>query len=195
MQPHSFYTLSWEQRKLTTLVDRVTRKNSQLESEIPLTISAQYGLVNQLSFFDKRIAGKCIEKYFLIKNGEFAYNKSSSDGFPYGTVKRLDLYDSGVLSTLYIIFCIKDTLQTNSDFIAVFFDTDRWYKGVKDRACEGARNHGLLNISANDFLDIDLYLPITHGEQENISKLFFSLERMITLHQRKFSAPPPAEIQ
>ena len=73
---------------------------------MPLTISAQYGLINQNEFFDKRIASKDVSGYFLVRNGEFAYNKSTSSDAPWGAIKRLDRYESGVLSTLYIVFKI-----------------------------------------------------------------------------------------
>ena len=87
------YLDEWESKKLSDVAERITRKNTELQSTLPLTISAQYGLVNQNSFFNKRIASLNLHNYYLIKNGEFAYNKSSSDGHPFGTVKRLDLYD------------------------------------------------------------------------------------------------------
>ena len=64
----------WEQCKLTDIADRVTRKNQDLVSELPLTISAQYGLIDPNEFFDKRIASKDVSGYYLIKKGEFAYN-------------------------------------------------------------------------------------------------------------------------
>lgn len=146
----SFYTFSWEQRKLGELVDRVVRKNTNNESTLPLTISAQYGLVDQITYFNNRVASRDVSNYYLVLNGEFAYNKSTSDGYPFGAVKRLDLYEKGVLSTLYIVFAPKKEQQIDSDYLTVFFDTDRWHKGVAERAAEGARNHGLLNISAED---------------------------------------------
>ena len=178
-------TFSWEQRKLDSIVERVTRKNTNNESTLPLTISAQYGLVDQITYFNNRVASRDVSNYFLVKNGEFAYNKSSSDGFPFGAIKRLDLYSMGVLSTLYIVFSITDKEKTESDFLTVFFDTDRWHRGVAERAAEGARNHGLLNISADDFLDISLYLPKENKEQQKIGQFFKSLDRLITLHQRE----------
>jgi restriction endonuclease S subunit len=52
------YQNDWEQRKLGDIVERITRKNENLESILPLTISAQYGLIDQNEFFDKRIASK-----------------------------------------------------------------------------------------------------------------------------------------
>ena len=179
------FAFTWEQRKLGELVDRVVRKNINLESTLPLTISAQYGLVDQITYFNNRVASHDVSNYYLVLNGEFAYNKSTSDGFPFGAVKRLDLYEKGVLSTLYIVFSIKDVKVTNSDFLTVFFDTDRWHKGVSERAAEGARNHGLLNISADDFFDIDLYLPLQEAEQKQIGAYFKQLDDLITLHQRK----------
>ncbi len=175
----------WEQRKLNELVDRVVRKNINNISNLPLTISAQYGLVDQYTYFNNRVASRDVSNYYLVLNGEFAYNKSTSDGFPFGAVKRLDMYENGVLSTLYIVFALKETEDINSDFLTVFFDTDRWYKGVSERAAEGARNHGLLNISAEDFFDIDLTIPKEEAEQEKIGQLFRNLDRLITLHQRK----------
>ena len=179
------FTDAWEQRRLGDVVDRVVRKNTNNESSLPLTISAQYGLVDQITYFNNRVASRDVSNYYLVLNGEFAYNKSSSDGFPFGTIKRLDLYDMGVLSTLYIVFSIKDADLLNSDFLTVYFDTNRWHKGVSERAAEGARNHGLLNISAEDFLDIDITIPSDEKEQAAIGSLFEEIDRLITLHQRK----------
>ena len=168
------------------LVDRVVRKNTNNESTLPLTISAQYGLVDQITYFNNRVASRDVSNYYLVLNGEFAYNKSTSDGYPFGAVKRLDLYEKGVLSTLYIVFAPKKEQQIDSDYLTVFFDTDRWHKGVAERAAEGARNHGLLNISAEDFFDIDLSVPKDIVEQKQIGAFIRQLDNLITLHQRKF---------
>ena len=168
------------------LVDRVVRKNINNESTLPLTISAQYGLVDQITYFNNRVASRDVSNYYLVLNGEFAYNKSTSDGYPFGAVKRLDLYEKGVLSTLYIVFAPKKEQQIDSDYLTVFFDTDRWHKGVAERAAEGARNHGLLNISAEDFFDIDLSVPKDIVEQKQIGAFIRQLDNLITLHQRKY---------
>ena len=186
------FDFSWEQRKLGELVDRVVRKNTNNESTLPLTISAQYGLVDQITYFNNRVASRDVSNYYLVLNGEFAYNKSTSDGYPFGAVKRLDLYEKGVLSTLYIVFAPKKEQQIDSDYLTVFFDTDRWHKGVAERAAEGARNHGLLNISAEDFFDIDLSVPKDIVEQKQIGAFIRQLDNLITLHQRQpFLHSPP----
>ena len=132
------FTDDWEKRKLGELTERVTRKNKDLVSTRPLTISAQDGLVDQNEFFDKRIASKDVSGYFLVENGEFAYNKSYSNGYPWGSIKRLEKYENGVLSTLYIVFKSTDV---NSNFLVTYYNTSVWYKEVSKNAAEGARNN------------------------------------------------------
>ena len=179
------FTETWEQRKLGDIVDRVTRKNTGLISNLPLTISAQYGLIDQNVFFDRRVASKDISGYYLINNGEFAYNKSTSVDAPWGAIKRLNRYENGVLSTLYIVFKIKNNNDVNSDFLVSYYDTNMWHKGISEIATEGARNHGLLNISPNDFFLTRLFIPCMIKEQEQIGSLFSKLDNLITLHQCK----------
>ena len=179
------YQEDWEQRKLVDLVDRVTKKNQDLVSELPLTISAQYGLIDQNEFFDKRVASKDVSGYYLIENGEFAYNKSTSTDAPWGAIKRLDRYKNGVLSTLYIVFGIKENNPVDSDFLVSYYSTNLWHKGIHEIAAEGARNHGLLNIAPADFFETKLMIPQDIEEQKKIGKYFEELERLITLHQRK----------
>ena len=180
------FTDPWEQRKLGDAFERVVRKNTNNESRLPLTISAQDGLVDQITYFNNRVASRDVSNYYLVYNGEFAYNKSTSDGYPFGAVKRLDWHEKGVLSTLYIVFALKHPEKDDSDFMTVFYDTDRWHRGVAERAAEGARNHGLLNISADDFFDIDTTMPEDKVEQEKIGRLLKKLDTLITLHQRKY---------
>ena len=179
------FTDAWEQRKLGEVVERITRKNENLESTLPLTISAQYGLINQNEFFDKRIASKDVSGYFLVRNGEFAYNKSTSSDAPWGAIKRLDRYESGVLSTLYIVFKISDERKTSSDYIVTYYNTDLWHKGIQAIAAEGARNHGLLNVAPADFFETNLTMPKDYAEQQQIGSFFQQLDYLITLHQRE----------
>ncbi|WP_147565188.1 restriction endonuclease subunit S [Clostridium tyrobutyricum] len=178
------FTDPWEQRKLGDVVERVTRKNKDLESTLPLTISAQNGLVDQNVFFNKTVASRDVSGYYLVKNGEFAYNKSYSNGYPWGAVKRLDRYDMGVLSTIYIVFNPTDV---NSDFLTKYYDTTYWYRQVSKHAAEGARNHGLLNIAASDFFETELTIPKDKAEQKKIGQFFKDLDNLIALHQRKLN--------
>ncbi|ANK63749.1 type I restriction endonuclease subunit S (plasmid) [Loigolactobacillus backii] len=176
------FTDPWEKRKLSSISERVTRKNKNNESTLPLTISAQDGLVDQNDFFNKQVASRDVTGYFLVKNGEFAYNKSYSNGYPWGAIKRLDKYDMGVLSTLYIVF--RPT-KINSQFLVSYYDTTRWYREVSKNAAEGARNHGLLNIAPTDFFNTLLVVPKIVDEQQKIGSFFKQLDDIIALHQRK----------
>ena len=98
--------------------------------------------------------------------------------------KRLDLYEMGVLSTLYIIFAPKTDI-INSDYLVSYYETNNWHKQVAERAAEGARNHGLLNISADAFFDTELKYPKDTTEQAKIGAFFKQLDNLITLHQRE----------
>lgn len=182
------FTDAWKQRELGEIAERVTRRNSSLESQTPLTISAEYGLIDQNKFFGKRIAAKDLSNYYLIQKGEFAYNKSTSNDAPWGAIKRLDCYNNGALSTLYIVFKIKDNKSCYSDFLVTYYGTSLWHKGVKEIASEGARNHGLLNVSPSDFFRTKLVIPQDFEEQRKIGAFFTQLDNTITLQQRKLNS-------
>ena len=173
----------WKKVKLKSFAKRVTRKNSHLESTLALTIASAHGLVSQIDYFNNLVVGSNIRNYYLLKKGEFAYNKSYSNGYPFGSVKRLERYEQGILSTLYITFSIDNSIS--SDYLTHFFDTNLWHKEVAERAAEGARNHGLLNIGANDFLDINIWKPESKAEQQAIASYFTSLDRQISLQSQR----------
>lgn len=172
----------WEEIELNKIAERITRKNTNLESTLPLTISAQYGLVDQRDFFNAQIASKDVSGYFLLKKGEFAYNKSYSSEYPFGTIKRLDKYEMGVLSTLYILFSHKNI---NSDFLLHYYDSNYWHNEITKIAAEGARNHGLLNIAPEDFFNTKLKVTKNENEQKVIGLFFTQITSLIDSTQEK----------
>ena len=118
--------------------------------------------------------------YYLLKNGEFAYNKSYSVGYDFGSIKRLDRYPMGALSTLYICFALK---RHESDFIKAYFDSLKWYREIYMISAEGARNHGLLNVPTEEFFDTKHYLPENTDEQRKIADFLIALDRRIETQQ------------
>ena len=172
----------WEKMRLDAFTRRVMRKNKSNQSRLPLTISAQYGLVDQITFFNKVIASTDMSNYYLLKKGEFAYNKSYSSDYPWGAIKRLDNYEQGALSSLYICFTPQDNVE--SDFILQYFESPKWHKGVSEIAVEGARNHGLLNVSVQDFFHTYHYVPKDKKEQIKIAKLLMLLDERITTQNK-----------
>ena len=168
--------------RLDAFTERVMRKNKNNKSKLPLTISAQYGLVDQITFFNKVIASTDMSNYYLLKKGEFDYNKSYSSDYPWGAIKRLDNYERGALSSLYICFAPQDNVV--SDFILQYFESPKWHKGVSEIAVEGARNHGLLNVSVQDFFHTYHYVPKDKKEQIKIAKLLMLLDERIATQSK-----------
>ena len=143
------FTDDWEQRKLGKVCERITRKNINNESDLPLTIASQYGLID------------------------------------HGSIKRLNAYEQGCLSTLYICFGITSD-DVDSDYLECFFDTLKWYSDITMICAEGARNHGLLNVDTKAFFDeVTISMPSSKEEQCMISAYLKNLDHLITLHQRK----------
>jgi len=146
----------WEEKKLGEIAERVIRKNKENNQNI-LTISAQFGLISQLEFFNKSVSAKDVTGYYLLHKNDFAYNKSYSNGYPMGAIKRLNRYEKGVVSTLYICFKFIDCIDNT--FVEQSFETGNQNSEIEKVAQEGARNHGLLNIGVSDFFNIKLIIP------------------------------------
>ena len=166
----------WEKKKMGEVFTRITRKNKENNLNV-LTISAQYGLINQREFFNKSVAADDLTGYYLLKCGDFAYNKSYSNGYPMGAIKRLNLHEKGVVSTLYICFSTSDEVEAR--FYEKYFDGGFLNHELHKIAQEGARNHGLLNMSVVEFFrDITLDNPDTE-EQEKIADFLTAIDQKI----------------
>lgn len=175
------FTDEWGKYELSHFVTRITRRNKNNESSLPLTISAQYGLVDQISFFNKTVASVDLSGYYLLYNGDFAYNKSYSNDYAWGAVKRLDKYEKGCLSSLYFVFRPNDNVD--SDYLTHYFESSKWHKGISNIAGEGARNHGLLNMAVDDYFATKHYLP-SLPEQKKIARFFNAITRRIEIQNK-----------
>lgn len=179
------FNADWEQEKLQNFAVRITRKNIKKQNNRPLTISAQHGLVDQTVYFNNRVAAQDVSNYYLIKKGEFAYNRSTSKDAPVGAVRRLVDYEEGVLSTLYLVFSITDPQHVDPNYLSYFFETTGWHSWILERAAEGARNHGLLNVSSQDFLSLPVMLPSSLEEQQKIGEFLQKIDDCIILLERQ----------
>ena len=162
----------WVEKKLGEIAKRKTTKNKECNTNV-LTISAQLGLISQLEFFNKSVSAKDVTGYYLLEKGDFAYNKSYSNGYPMGAIKSLKRYDKGVVSTLYICFSFDKCIDLS--FMEQYFETGIQNKEIEKVAQEGARNHGLLNIGLEDFFSIKIHMP-TLKEQTKIANFLSSLD-------------------
>ena len=176
------FSENWQIIRLSEICHRIRCKNTEEQCKRVLTIAAQYGLVSQEEFFNKNVASENLSGYYLLQNGDFAYNKSYSGDYVWGTVKRLDNYEQGVLSPLYICFR-PDSAKVDSDFLVYYFESKKWHKAVADIAGEGARNHGLLNISVIDYFNTIHCIPSV-DEQKQIAQIMSALLSKIAREQR-----------
>ncbi|MGC8121364.1 restriction endonuclease subunit S [Marinobacter sp. VGCF2001] len=167
---------AWRRVPLSSLGQRVRRRNTTGNTNV-LTISAVHGLVNQKEFFNKIVASENLSNYFLLKSGEFAYNKSYSNGYPVGVVRRLKRYQSGILSPLYICFDMSSS-EVDERYAELFFDSQWFIDEINQIAKEGARNHGLLNVGVGEFFDLEFVLPPL-PEQQKIAAILSSVDDVI----------------
>lgn len=123
-----------------------------------------------------------MSNYYLLTKGDFAYNKSYSSEYPWGAIKRLDRYEYGALSSLYI--CFRPLSHVSSDFLMHYFETKKWHQGVSEIAVEGARNHGLLNIGIQDFFATSHYMPQELSEQKKIAAFLNLIEKRISVQNK-----------
>lgn len=170
----------WKETKFKDIFCRVTSKNKENNQNI-LTISAQYGLVSQDKFFSKIVAAKNVQGYYLLHKNDYAYNKSYSKGYPVGAIKRL-AQGKGVVSTLYICFSLR---QPGSEvFFDQYFESGKHNREIQKIAQEGARNHGLLNMSIDDFFNTKLIVP-SAAEQQKIATFLAVVDKRVALLKRK----------
>lgn len=163
------FTGKWRYVDFDAVFERVTRKNSTQNTNV-LTISAEHGLISQRDYFNKSVASANLSGYTLLYRYDFAYNKSYSTGYPMGAIKPLLDYDAGVVSSLYLCFKLRDDVDADFDFFRHYFEAGLLNQEIEGVAQEGARNHGLLNVSVTDFFKLQLHIP-TAPEQRRIAEV------------------------
>ena len=172
----------WKIFKLSDFASRIIRKNNGT-TDIPLTISAQYGLIDQRDFFSKVVASADMSGYYLLRKGEYAYNRSTSNDYPFGSIKRLELYDKGAVSTLYLCFSVNENVMVN-DFVKWYFESSQWYRSINEICAEGARNHGLLNVPTDGFFNTTHILPTDTKEQTVIATFLSLIQEKLEISQK-----------
>ena len=175
----------WKNIKLGNIAERITRKNEEDNRNV-VTISAQRGFVVQTDFFNKSVASEILDGYFLVHKDEFCYNKSYSNGYPMGAIKRLKSFDKAVVTTLYICFRLKEKPQTNIDFFEQYCESGLLNKELVKVANEGGRAHGLLNVTPSDFFNMHMRIPSIE-EQTAIASVLVNADKEIELANEKLA--------
>lgn len=178
------FSAEWQIVRLSDLFLPVNRKNAKNNKNI-LTISAQDGLVSQMEYYKHQYASADTSGYTLLKEGEFAYNKSRAGEFPYGAIKMLKKYEEGVVSPIYLCFAAKKGVC--QDFWSYYFNGGMVNHGLYRIAQEGARNHGLLNIPTDEFFNLELRVPPI-AVQRRIVAVLSTADREIDLMEKELKA-------
>ena len=176
----------WKRIKLGDIAERITRKNEE-DNQNVVTISAQRGFVVQTDFFNKSVASETLDNYFLVHRDEFCYNKSYSNGYPMGAIKRLKTFDKAVVTTLYICFALKGETATNIDFFEQYCESGIFNKELVKVANEGGRAHGLLNVTPSDFFNMHMSVP-SINEQNAIASVLVNAYKEIEIQKQKLAA-------
>lgn len=108
------------------------------------------------------------------------------NGYPFGAIKRLDAYDEGVLSTLYLCFELISK-SCSSDFYKHLFEAGVLNKQLRGIVQVGARAHGLLNVTLEDFFAIKVKCPPLE-EQKKIASFIDIADREIDLLRSQLEA-------
>ncbi|MGY0145862.1 restriction endonuclease subunit S [Edwardsiella tarda] len=179
------YSETWELYALSQLFQRVTTKNNGKSTNV-VTISGQYGLIKQEEFFKKSVASDTLDGYFLLKKGQFAYNKSYSNGYPMGAIKRLNRYPEGVVTTLYICFELSTHQELFGDYWEHYFESGLLNNSLSQIAHEGGRAHGLLNVKPSDFFSLKVLVP-GFEEQQKIAAVLSAADAEISTLEKKLA--------
>lgn len=146
-----------------------------------MSVSGDYGIVNQIEFQGRSFAGASVSNYGVVQTGDVVYTKSPLNSNPYGIIKT-NKGKPGIVSTLYAVYHPKK--NAFSDFIQVYFEQHaRMNNYMHPLVNKGAKND--MKVSAENALKGPVCFP-SRIEQESISAFFSVLDNLITLHQRKF---------
>ena len=172
----------WEHQKLEDYLEVSKEKNrdNTYSKEDVLSVSGDFGIVNQIEFQGRSFAGASVENYGVVETGDVVYTKSPLKANPYGIIKT-NLGKTGIVSTLYAIYKPKDNV--NSQFVQIYFEQDaRMNSYMHPLVNKGAKND--MKVSAENALKGYVMFPSVE-EQKKIVEKFSALDNLITLHQRK----------
>ncbi|WP_323066938.1 restriction endonuclease subunit S [Limosilactobacillus reuteri] len=173
--------VKWEQHKLGEISFKVNTKNKENLTLPVLSNSAEYGIVNQEDYFDKKIANRT-DNYYIVKHNDFVYNPRISKKAPYGPIRRNTLDTKGLMSPLYYVFRINDG---NYIYLDYYFKSSKWYKFMYQNGDSGARSDRFA-IKDKIFQMMPINMPNTK-EQNKIGQLIQTLQKLIDLQQRKLN--------
>ena len=170
----------WEKKQLSEILSISTEKNgSQYSKEKVLSVSDEYGVVNQIKFQGKSFAGQDISNYKVVKSGQIIYTRSPLAAKPFGIIKIVG-NEIGIVSPLYIV----NTVNNGYDALFIFylFDTPQSTNNyLKPLVRVGAKH--TMNISNDEWLSGTVIIPCLE-EQKMIAGVLQSIDKKISFEKK-----------
>ena len=145
----------WSLKPLFAVASPI-RRTSAGDNHPVMTISAKSGFLMQSDKFARDMAGQSVDRYTLLHEGEFAYNKGNSKTAPYGCVFRLDR-PTALVPFVYFCFALKPGLDP--EFYEHLFAAGALNHQLSRLINSGVRNDGLLNLYSDDFYSCRVPVP------------------------------------
>lgn len=174
----------WEINKLNKYLTVSKQKNTQLkfDKEDVLSVSGEFGIINQIQFQGRSFAGASVEMYSIVDTGNIVYTKSPLKANPYGIIKT-NYGIPGIVSTLYAVYLPNENVFPG--FVERYFENDlRLNSYLKPLVNKGAKND--MKVSDENALLGAVIFPQLE-EQVAISDYFTNLDKFIQSHKDKIS--------
>ena len=175
----------WEHKELLHYLVENTDRNKQLKfgKENVLSVSGEYGIVNQIAFQGRSFAGESVADYHVVETDDIVYTKSPLKAKPYGIIK-VNNGVPGIVSTLYAVYHPLKTVVPR--FVDFYFSNDlRLNKFLKPLVNIGAKHDMKVN---NTFVLTGMVVFPPLREQQKIVDFLTILDRRIDVQRKKVEA-------
>jgi type I restriction enzyme S subunit len=149
-----------------------------------MSITSGLGLVSQIEKFGKEIAGNSYDNYYVLRKGDFAYNKSSTKLYPEGEVAMLEKEENGAVPNSIFTCFSFDKNKIYPIFAKYPFINNIHGRWLKKFIAVGARANGALQVNSKDLFSIPFPYP-SFNEQQKIASCLSSLDEVITAESQK----------
>ncbi len=173
----------WPVKPLSAIATRVRRQNGGGNHPV-MTISARSGFLMQSDKFARDMAGTSVDRYTLLHEGEFAYNKGNSLAALYGCIYRLDR-PTALVPFVYFCFALKP--GHDHGFYEHLFAAGALNHQLSRLINSGVRNDGLLNLNVEDFFGCKVPVPPLE-EQRRIALALSAAKQELSLLDEEIKA-------
>ena len=170
----------WESRPLSSIVEEIAETAGTRKIET-VSISAGIGFVNQAEKFGRELSGKQYEKYTVLHQGDFSYNKGNSNLYPQGCIYRLNDRTEAAVPNVFESFQVADG---DPDYYEQLFISGFLNKQLYSKINRGIRDDGLLNLTGKDFFSCEVPVPPL-AEQKKIADILMQCDKVIELKQKR----------